>query len=307
MRAFSSALKAGLASEVTTLGWLMMITRRDGTVIRLNTLGADYTFGGESFKAYPGFVMGSAQFTDSLQAASLAQGSASDSIGPILFTDAVSGLYSGAAVRLFLVDWTTGEGGEIGFKWEVGTIAVKDSGETSFDIWSALRTNHSLFLKRYGPGCTADLFDARCGVDVAAWEDSVTVASYVSAFTFTISGARPAAVDGWYQDGAIAFDDGENAGFAYDIRTWVDSTNTVTLRQPLRRPLVPGVAARIHPGCDKTTGPNGCGRFANYARFQGFAHLPGDETQWGVDIEPQPAATVPETAPIYHWSTGTWY
>lgn len=297
MRAFSSALKAGLASEVTTLGWLMMITRRDGTVIRLNTLGVDYNFGGDSFKAYPGFVMGSAQFTDSLDAASLGQGSAADSIGPITFTAAVAGLYSGAQVRLFLVDYTTGEGGEIGFKWEIGSISTKDNGDTTFDIWSALRTNHALFLKRYGPGCSADLFDARCGVNVATWDDSVVVASYISAFSFTITGARGAAVDGWFQDGAIAFDAGENQGFAHDIRRWTQSSGTVVLRQPLRRPLTPGTVARIHPGCDKTTGANGCGRYANYARFQGFIHLPNDQTQWGVDIEPQPVVTVPEPEP----------
>lgn len=294
MRDFSVALKAGLASEVTTLGWLMDITRRDGTVIRLNTIGVDYTFNGQSYKAYPGFIMGEAQFSDGLNAASLAPGSASDAVGPITFTEAVAGLYSGAVVRLFLVDWTTGEGGEIGFKWEIGSLTIKDNGETTFDIWSALRTNHSLFLKKYGPACSADLFDDRCGVDLGLWEDNVTIVSQLSAFSFTITGERAEAVDGWFQDGAIVFDDGDNQGFAYDIRRWIDSTSTVTLRQPLRRPLAPGNAARIHPGCDKTTGANGCTRYANNSRFQGFAHLPNDQTVWSVETEPQPPATQPE-------------
>jgi hypothetical protein len=53
VRDFSVALKAGIASEVTTLGWLMSITRRDGTIGRYNTIGVDYTFGGSRSKPTP--------------------------------------------------------------------------------------------------------------------------------------------------------------------------------------------------------------------------------------------------------------
>lgn len=312
MRDFSVALKAGLASEVTTLGWLMAITRRDGTVIRLNTMGADYTFDAQSYKAYPGFNMGSARFTDSLEAATLAQGSAADSLGPITFTDAVAGLYSGARVRLFLIDWTTGEGSEIGFKWEVGTINVKDNGETSFDIWSALRTNHALFIKKFGPPCSANLGDDRCGVDIPNdFEDAVVVVTYISAFSCTVSGVRLAAqAADWFQDGAMAIDDGENEGMAYDIRrsSYAAGVATITFRQPLRRPLAPGATARIHPGCDKTTGANGCTRFANNARYQGFLHLPDDQTAFGVEVTDtgQPAVTVPTEQSWISSGWGSW-
>ena len=306
MRDFSVALKAGLASEVTTLGWLMAITRRDGTVIRLNTIGVDYTFDGQSYKAYPGFNMGSARFTDSLEAASLAQGSAADSIGPITFTHAVAGLYSGAAVRLFLIDYTAGEGGEIGFKWEVGNITTRNNGDTSFDIWSALRTNHALFLEKYGPGCTTILFSDRCGVSKAAWEDSVTVVTYISAYSFTVSGVRTEGQTAdWFQNGAIQIQTGDNAGIAYDIRrsSYSGGVATITLRTPLRRPLTGGITAKIVPGCDLTTGANGCTRFSNNARYQGFTHLPDDQTQWGVEVTDTGAPTV--TEPPVDWNTIT--
>lgn len=298
MRDFSVALKAGLASSLTTLGWLMAITRRDGTVIRLNTIGVDYTYDGQSYLGYPGFNMGSAKFSDSLDPATLAQGSAADGIGQISFDHVVSGLYSGASVRLFLIDWTTGAGGEIGFKWQIGNITIRDTGGMTMDIWSALRTNHALFLKKYGPGCTASLGDDRCGVDILGspgFVDSVTVVgANIDAFSFVISGARAEAVDAWFQDGAIIFDDGDNLNFAYDIRRWVQSTNTLYLRGPLRRPLVNGTTARIHPGCDKTTGANGCTRFSNNDRFQGFKYLPDDQAEFGIETDEQPAATVPE-------------
>lgn len=304
MRNFSATLKSGLASEVTTLGWLMSITRRDGTVIRLNTIGTDYTWSAQTWYGYPGFIMGNAKFSDSLDPATLSQGSAADSLGPITFTDVVAGLYSGASVRLYLIDYTTGEGGEIGFKWQIGTISAKDNGAISIDIWSALRTNHALFLKKYGPGCTASLGDSRCGVDLAGspgWIDDVTVVgANVDAFSFVISGARAAAVDGWYQDGAIVFDSGENLNFAYDIRRWVQSTGMVYLRGPLRRPLVNGTTARIHPGCDKTTGANGCSRFSNNARFQGQKYLPDSEAKFSYESEVPPATvTTTTTSPTY--------
>ena len=313
MRDFSPTLKTALASRLTTLGWLMSITRRDGTVIRLNTIGVDFVWQAQTWNGYPGFNMGNAKFTDSLDPATLAQGSAADTLGPITFTDVVSGLFAGASVRLYLVDYTSGEGCEIGFKWQIGTITATDSGAVSFDIWSALRTNHSLFLKRFGPGCSASLGDDRCGVDLAGspgWIDSVTVVgANVDAFSFVISGARAEAVDGWFQDGAIQFDSGENLNFAYDVRRWVQSTGMVYLRGPLRRPLINGTTARIHPGCDKTTGANGCSRFSNNARFQGQKYLPDDQTKFSYESEVPPATVQPATQTTtgyYQWSTGRW-
>lgn len=305
MRDFSAPLKAGLASEITTLGWLMSIARRDGTVIRLNTIGADYTFDGQSFKGYPGFNMGSARFSDSLEAASLAQGSAADSLGPITFTQAIAGIYSGARVRLYLVDYTTGEGGEIGFKWQIGNITTRNNGDTSFDIWSALRTNHALFLEKYGPGCTTVLFSPRCGVDKADWEDNVTVVTPIGAFSFTVSGVRAAAhAAEWYQNGSIQFQDGENDGFAYDIRrsSYAAGVATIVLRGPLRRPVTAATTAKIVPGCDLTTRADGCTRYANNARYQGFQHLPNDQTQWGVEVTTTGVPSVSE--PTYDWATG---
>jgi uncharacterized phage protein (TIGR02218 family) len=303
VRDFSVALKAGIASEVTTLGWLMSITRRDGTIGRYNTIGVDYTFGGQSFKAYPGFTMGAARFTDSLEAGSLAIGSAADSLGPITFTHAVAGLYSGARVRLYLIDYTTGEGSEIGWKWSIGNVTSLNNGGVTFDIWSAVRTNHALFLNKYQPGCTTRLFTTRCGVLKSAWEDSVTVVTYSSAFSFTISGVRTEGhTADWYMDGAIQFQDGENAGFAYDIRrsSYAPSVATITLRAPLRRPLTASTTAKIVPGCNLTTDANGCGRFSNYARYQGFEHLPDDQTQYGVEIVDDSGAP-PVSQPPNDW------
>jgi uncharacterized phage protein (TIGR02218 family) len=200
---------------------------------------------------------------------------------------AVSGLYSGARVRLYLIDYTTGEGSEIGWKWSIGNVTSLNNGAVTFDIWSAVRTNHALFLNKYQPGCTTRLFTTRCGVLKSAWEDSVTVVTYSSAFSFTISGVRTEGhTADWYMDGAIQFQDGENAGFAYDIRrsSYAPSVATITLRAPLRRPLTASTTAKIVPGCNLTTDANGCGRFSNYARYQGFEHLPDDQTQYGVEI-----------------------
>jgi len=298
MRSFSSTLINALATNLTTLGWLMKITRRDGTVIRLNTIGADYVYNSETYNGYPGFNMGDASFNSYGDASTLAQDSVGDSIGPIYFNDVIDRMFDGAEVILTIVDWTSGIGQTIGFEWTIGNIKVTNAGATTFDIWSKLRTNNSLFLKKYGAACTADLGDARCGVDIAgSYQDSVSVSgANIDSFSFVITPAGH--TDNYYERGAIKFTSGENNGFSYDVMGYVQSTGVITLRGPLRRALSGGETALIYPGCDWSTGANGCSKFGNNARYQGFKYLPVDPP-----IYPVGSTTNIYQAPTYNYGS----
>jgi uncharacterized phage protein (TIGR02218 family) len=54
----------------------------------------------------------------------------------------------------------------------------------------------------YAPDCSADLGDARCGVDLAALEESGAVETVSSATAFT---AVLAQATGWYDGGELAW------------------------------------------------------------------------------------------------------
>lgn len=280
MRSASTALKNAAASTVTTLGWLCDIVPVGGSPIYLNNFGKDKTVGGHLYLGKPGFDIGSIRVTDGRDPPSVEINLPIDDGTPVLFDDAARRKLDQARIRLYIVDYTTLEYVEIGFQWYVGQVVALDSRRATLDVRAAERAQRELMLKVFKPGCQWDLGDSGCGVNVASsWQDSVAVAAYTDAFTFTISGARPAAIDDFFANGAIKFTSGENEGFSYAVRRWVQSTNTVKLWEPLRAPVAASDTALIHAGCDKSVEATGCGRFANIARRFAFDHLPtGDLT-----------------------------
>ncbi|ARO24736.1 phage family protein [Rhizobium sp. TAL182] len=288
MRSASAALKNAAASTVTTLGWLCRVTTIDGADVFLNNFGKNVTVDGHLYLGKPGFDIGNIRVTDGRDPPSVELVLPIDDGTPILFNSAARRKLDQARIRLYIIDHSSLENIEIGFQWYVGQVIATDSRKATLDVRAAERAQRELMLKVYKPGCQWNLGEVGCGVNVAgSWQDSVAVAAYTDAFTFTITGARPAATDDFYANGAIKFTSGENEGFSYAVRRWVDATNTVKLWEPLRAPVAASDTALIHAGCDKSTGANGCGRFSNIARRFAFEDLPtGDLTFNVVQVVP---------------------
>jgi uncharacterized phage protein (TIGR02218 family) len=280
MRDASTTLKAAAASSVTTLGWLCRIEPLGADPILLNNFGKDVIVEGDVYLGNPGFDIGQIKITDGRDPPSVELILPIDDTTPILFDVAVRRKLDQARIRLYVIDHTSLLNVEIGFQWYVGAVDALDSRRATLDVRAAERAQRELMLKSYKPGCQWDVGDSGCGVDVAAlWQDSVAVTAFTDAFTFTISGARGGAVDDFFADGAIKFTSGQNEGFAYAVRRWTQSTNTLILWEPLRAPVAAADTALIHAGCDKTVGAKGCARFSNIARRFAFEDLPtGDLT-----------------------------
>lgn len=304
MRSASTALKNAAASTVTTLGWLCGIAPVGGSPIYLNNFGKDVTVGGHLYLGKPGFDIGSIRVTDGRDPPSVEINLPIDDGTPVLFDDAARRKLDQARIRLYIVDYTTLEYVEIGFQWYVGQVVALDSRRATLDVRAAERAQRELMLKVFKPGCQWDLGDTGCSVNVAgSWQDSVAVAAYTDAFTFTISGARGGATDDFFANGAIKFTSGENEGFSYAVRRWVQSTNTVKLWEPLRAPVAASDTALIHAGCDKSVEATGCARFANIARRFAFDHLPtGDLT---FNVKPVVSKQEESTGGFYLGSYGS--
>jgi uncharacterized phage protein (TIGR02218 family) len=190
--------------------------------------------------------------------------------GLITFTEAVSGLVEGRPVELLIVDFVSGASHRPSSKWRVGTITTARGGQAKFELVSLERRNRQIVLNRFKPGCQWRFPD--CGVNIATFTESVTVVSVIDPFTITISGTTKP--NDYFNLGAIQFSSGQLAGWSADIRAWVLSSNTLKLAQPIRGVLAPGDTASIRPGCDRSTGDAGCGRYNNKSRRRAFDHLP---------------------------------
>jgi uncharacterized phage protein (TIGR02218 family) len=301
MRAFSTDLKTGTGGEVTYLGWLLSLTPVTLSAVYLNTTGEDYTYSANVYLGNPGFVMGSARFTDGSDPASLDVEIPVSDDGPVTPDNVTAGMYQGAAVVLRIVDYVNADvSPPIGFKWVVGATRITDDGMAVFELRADTRINRELILKTFQPACPYNLGDARCGKDLTSFTDTVEVDSITSLYEFTVTGSARA--DGFFDNGAIRFTNGGNASRAYTVRKWTLSTRKVLLWEPLKVALVVGDDATIHAGCDKTTGAAGCTKFSNIARYGGFANLPNSDTKF-TDERPSGGAALPVVTPSGGGST----
>lgn len=277
-RAISANLLTSFGAEEIPVCWLMEIAMPDGTYKRANSLGTvDIVYNSNTYSGFPGFDVSSVTFTDGDGAPAVDLTHPLGTVGPITWQNAASGLISGLAVRLWIYEFDNGYAHEIGSKWYIGSIQTNDAGMAVFEVKSASRRNKQLFLRRYEPKCQHQLGDSGCGVNLASYTETVTVATNPDLFTLTVTASSsPVPVDDIFNNGAIKFTSGPLQGTSYDVRDWVSSTGTVRLFSPLKGVPAAGNTATIHQGCDKTTGAAGCSRFSNIERFFGFRYLPDE-------------------------------
>lgn len=161
----------------------------------------------------------------------------------------------------------------------VGRVAEVDAGRSAatFSVNSHLELlGIDMPRNLYQPGCVNTLGDASCGVALGAYAVGGTAAAGSTASAIL---AALGQASGWFDQGKATFTSGANAGTWRTVKSWVaGSPGTASLLAPFPNVPAPGDAFILYPGCDRTTGPNGCAKFANLANFRGFPFLPIPET-----------------------------
>jgi uncharacterized phage protein (TIGR02218 family) len=158
-------LQNRLNSGVTTLCRCWRITRRDGVVLGFTdhdedvTLGvlvcrADTGFAGSEATARLGFAVGGAEISGALAADALTE------------ADLAAGRYDAAAIEIFLVDWSEPTLNVLLSKGTLGEVRREGAAFAAELRGLADRLNEESG-RRYGAGCSADLGDDRCTVDLA--------------------------------------------------------------------------------------------------------------------------------------------
>lgn len=154
----------------------------------------------------------------------------------------------------------------------------------------------------WGPDCRVRLFSQgprKCNIAPTAFEYLLqTLLTNPSKFVFTMNapadkGGVPYSVTGGADDGSIIMTSGALAGLEFDIKTWVVAGGiaTVTLQEPLPRPILVADQFTLRPGCNKQAGRFSSGghcknRYANLLNFQGEDTIVGrDRTQKGIPFK----------------------
>ncbi|MCE4223081.1 DUF2163 domain-containing protein [Methylobacterium sp. C25] len=277
MRDIPAVLAGRLAEGATTLCHCWALTRRDGVALGFTDHDRDITIDGLTFAARTGLeaAEASAELGFAVGGGDVAGALSSAGIAP---DDITAGLYDGASVETWLVDWSAPEARLL---LDVATIGEIRCAGTAFvaelrGLMQALDVEQG---RLYRATCDAELGETRCGIDLGdpRWRTSGALLGMAgpSRFTVTLDGGF---VDGWFAGGRLRWTSGANTGLDADVRAQAASGDAITLDlwQPPARAVVPGDGFSLTAGCDKRFST--CRqKFANALNFQGFPHMPGND------------------------------
>lgn len=157
------ALEASLASGVTSLCRCWRVTRRDGQVFGFTDHDRDLEFGGTTYRAGSGFGGHDAERESGFGADRGEVVGALDS-AVITEADVEAGLWAGARVETFCVDWSDPESRVKTATAELGEIRRRD-GRFEAELLGLSHRLERVTGRVFARRCDAELGDGRCGVD----------------------------------------------------------------------------------------------------------------------------------------------
>lgn len=273
MRAIPEELATRLASGVTTLAHVWRIERRDGAVFGFTDHDRALTFDEMACEPSVGLAAGAVEKSLGLgvDSASIAGALASDALTE---ADLARGLWDGARVDLYRVDWSAPELQVHLFAGRVGEVR---RGVEAFEaelrgLQAALNVPVGRVFSRF---CDADVGDARCGLDIEdiTYRGEGVVTSVMSATAFRASGLE-AFADSWFARGQLTWDAGGGGEVA--THRLEGGEAVIELLDPPGPALAVAAAFTVTAGCDKRI--DTCrDKFANTLNFRGFPHMPGND------------------------------
>lgn len=271
MKNLDSAFKTALAAKTLTLCWCWQITRVDGLMLGFTSLDLSFVIDGLTYQPFTGFDPGAAQVSEGLEKTDSQTLSGILDVSGISLADIRSGIYSGAKVRRFLVDYSNlplslNLNPAKHLELPQGYLAEQSRNNLGYEI--KLKDDLNLLNHQIGETtsktCRANLGDQKCRKNLASFTYNLTVTALESNRVFSISGGKP---DQYFDKGRIKFTSGLNSGLHRDVGFYV--LGKLILYQPLPAAISVGDNLIAVAGCIKT-------ELACITKFQNFANFVGE-------------------------------
>ena len=201
--------------------------------------------------------------------------------------DLEKGIYNYAYFEIFEINYMSKSNGYYSYNRIIqglnGTIGEVKRSKLQFDTeYRSLAQYLAItIIDLCKVNCNVDLYDNKCKVNVDAletdgitfkWHRTTTIESIIKTNTFTIvDNSKP---DDFYNNGKIEFLSGQNKGRIYTVKSWDQTTKTITIQIPTNYPVVIGDQVKVYAGCNKYKG-NCKDKFNNYVNYRGFYDIPG--------------------------------
>ncbi len=280
MTSYPQALAEHFSREVTTVCNCWRLTRTDGDVSGYTDHDLPLAIDGTVFEPQSGFSASEARDTLGLAVDTVdVEGALSSD--RIRDEDIAAGLYDGAKVETFLVNWRAPQDFALVRTATIGKMTRSDDSFVA-ELESLVHRLDQPNGRIVSRTCDADLGDARCRFDLDQPEFKADgeVEAVDSAGKIVVSGLGEFE-GGWFSFGTLTWVSGARAGRVERI---VDqrlaSGDVVLVMQPrIGPPVEIGDSFTVLAGCDKRFAT--CkAKFANSVNFQGFPHLPGNDTAY---------------------------
>lgn len=272
MRTIPVEMRASLVAGVTTFAHVGRITRRDGAALGFTDHDRPLQFDELICEPSVGLSIGAIEKSAglSVDTASISGALASDAITEF---DLARGVWDGALVELFRVDWRAPDRRVHLFSGRLGEVRRgRDVFEAEIrGLQAALNKPVGRVFTRY---CDAMLGDARClkDVEAPAYRGDGVVSRIISTHSFAATG-----LDGfeseWFSRGRVLV-----GGVSADVATHTQSggESIFELLDPIGAALEVDATFVAYAGCDKRLVT--CrDKFANTLNFRGFPHMPGND------------------------------
>jgi len=277
MKNISEDLQAHLESGTTTLCWCWKIVRGDGAVQGFTDHDVPLAFDGVTYEAASGFTASEVQSTLGLAVDNLNVTGAlkSDTLNE---TDLAAGLYDGASIEIWRVNWAAPDMRVLMRKGNLGEVK-RGKAAFSAEVRGLANLLNQPVGRSFGYSCDADLGDARCTIDLTnpAFRGAGTATSVLDQRRFLVSGLDGFA-DQWFAGGKLTWSSGANNTRAMEVKRHGVAASRVTIElwQAMSESVEVGDAFTITAGCDKQFST--CkAKFANAANFRGFPYMPGND------------------------------
>jgi uncharacterized phage protein (TIGR02218 family) len=271
-------MQGHLDTRTTTLCWCWKITRNDGEVLGFTDHDRVLSFDGTDYEAETGITASDVRESVGLNVDNVdIQGAVSSA--SITEADLAAGLYDGAAVELYLVNWSNVSHRVLIRKGSVGEVTRREH------LFIAEMRGLAYFLNQemgrtFQYQCDAQLGDGRCAKDVSGstFTGTGAVDTVEANYRFTATGLDTYD-SAWFSGGFLTWTSGANNGRSTEVKFHnLDAAGTVLIElwQEPSETVVSGDDFTIVAGCDKTF--NVCrDKFNNLVNFRGFPHIPGNK------------------------------
>ena len=274
MKKLSLALRAHLASEVTTLCTCWKATLVNGWVFGFTDHIRDIEINGVNYQAASGHTPTSIVSNSSLAVDNLEVQGVFDSES-ITEDDIRSGLWDFAQVEIMQVNYHDLSQGSL--RQHTGRLGEVRSGRSAFvaELRGLSQQMQQTMGVLYSPTCRADLGDAACGIDLGAITVNGSVTMPIDQHTF-IDVTRSEAM-GYFDNGKLTWLTGANAGLAMEVKTYTAIDGKLSLYLSMPYAIEVGDTYNLIPGCRKRFTEDCQTKFSNVINFRGEPHVPGND------------------------------